>query len=257
MKIQAQFCFKNGALGGKDFFEFYEDLVRFLPVGFTKNINTEPWCEKKHPKVIVNAKATDSIIVYDWNSSSFFVGETGSKVRFQSLSISQEAGVLFPSNEHIEQKIRKDEFVSAFLYHSEYVEIQTAQNSNNILHKNFPERVWATIKDTPSRPDEFGGMAYDTRFNPGRKTLISYTWLVAAWKMWFGLPFFELVPRERILSFPNAYQIKELPDGNVFVQLYEKVEDSVSLESMRLQQQWRDWCRYDELIRQYGWSDAK
>src|SRR5687767_62365 len=100
---------------------------------------------------------------------------------------------------------------------SSICEIQSTELINNIKHKNFPEELYNSIKGTPFRHDDFGDIAYDIRYNPGRKDLISYTWLIAAWKMWFGEPFFKLVSKEKILSFKGAYEIKELVNGGIYV----------------------------------------
>jgi hypothetical protein len=74
---------------------------------------------------------------------------------------------------------------------------------------------------------------------------------MASWKMWFGPPFFELVPKERIISFPLAIDIRELSNGEVYVQLFDNMEESASKDNIERQRRWREWLDFDELIKKY------
>lgn len=75
---------------------------------------------------------------------------------------------------------------------------------------------------------------------------------MVTWKMWFGEQFFKLVPKEKILSFPYATEIKELSNGNVYVQLYDKVEEPYTPDNIFRQWKWREWLDYDGLEEKYG-----
>jgi hypothetical protein len=43
-------------------------------------------------------------------------------------------------------------------------------------------------------------------------------------------------------------RLQALPNGYVYVKLFDKIEESHVLENMRIQQQWRDWAGYNELL---------
>lgn len=75
---------------------------------------------------------------------------------------------------------------------------------------------------------------------------------MVAWKMWFGEQFFKLVSKERILSFPHASEIKELPNGQVYVQLYDKIDEPHTPDNIIRQWKWREWLDYDGLEKKYG-----
>jgi hypothetical protein len=69
--------------------------------------------------------------------------------------------------------------------------------------------------------------------------------------MWFGESFYKIVSKERLLSFPFAYKIEELPTGQVFVQLFEHIEDSSSIEAQKVQTAWKEWLDFDYLEKMY------
>lgn len=252
MKIGLALSFQKGTLDGKYYIDLFEKFVRFKPYSFRNGYVSKPWDEKKHLNKIAKAKTSDDISVIDKTYDLFSFGETGTNHPFLSITIEQEKEFFLPSDEEIFKAIDIPGFVSCYLYHQEYCEIQSASYSNTIEHKNFSPELWATLKDTPCWPADFGGMEYDIKYNPGRISLMSYTWLMASWKMWFGEPFFDIIPREKIMSFKEAYCMKELRKGIVFVQLFEKVEESLSIENMLVQQNWRDWLMYDEILHKYS-----
>lgn len=252
MKTGFDICFADKSVDGKFYMDLFSKYLKFAPYAFRKKYKTEPWNEKKHVKSIRNTKPEESISIYDLNLNIFTAGLTGYKDTFSNLRIEQDTELFLPSNSEVEHIISGKEFISAYLYYAEYVEIQSTELINNIKHKNFPEELYNSIKGTPFRYDDFGGIAYNIKFNPGRQDLISYTWLMAAWKMWFKEPFFKLVPKEKILSFKEAYEIKELVNGVIYVHLFEKLEESFTTENMQLQQKWRDEMGYQELINKYS-----
>ncbi len=248
MKIELSLSFKRNSLNSKTYIDLFDKFIKFEPYSFTKKYTTKEWNEKKHKKIIAEANGTETLIVSNRKGDIFIVGDTGSKTPHLSIEIIQDKEVFFPSNEEIETIITAREFVAAYLNDEEYVYVQSTPYESNFKGRNLD---LSSIINTPYKISEHGDREYDTSYNPGRKDLIGYTWIMAAWKMWFGEPFFELVPKERILSFPDAIEIKELPYGQVYVQLFEKIEESASKENMDKQRKWREWLNFDELIKKY------
>ena len=87
----------------------------------------------------------------------------------------------------------------------------------------------------------------DISGNPGRKLELPGMRIVAAWRMWYGRGAFPFLPRERLLSFPDAHRIEELENDVVFIELYEDPLDYENPENRRRQQAFRDWMGLDEL----------
>jgi hypothetical protein len=86
----------------------------------------------------------------------------------------------------------------------------------------------------------------DISGNPGRAVLCRGTWLMAAWKMWFGPHFFQWMPKEQLLAFPYG-RVSELPSGVVEIQLYKAAGEAGRSESRSVQQTFRNWVNMDEL----------
>jgi hypothetical protein len=65
--------------------------------------------------------------------------------------------------------------------------------------------------------------------------------------MWYGPNSFCLFPRERLLSFPHARRVEELPTGAVFIELYDDPFAAENPENRHVQQSFRDWMEMDQI----------
>lgn len=240
------------SLDGRIFLDALEKLMKFEPYRFTKKNTSWPWQPIKHKKLIEKVDSNTTITLSGSDLEIFSLSNTGGvQTPCQILTVVQDAKVFMPDYTELAFLLNHRGFVSAYLFDEHYKTIQSTKYSGGMLGIEFSENLLSSIKRTPWKSDGFGGIEYDIRYNPGRFELISFTWLMPAWKMWFGLPFFEVVPKEKILSFPNAFKIQELPNGLVYVQLFEKLEESATPENMRLQLQWREWLDFDALRVRY------
>lgn len=92
-----------------------------------------------------------------------------------------------------------------------------------------------------------GQTVIDISGNPGRTTFLPGMCLQAAARMWFGGKVFDYIPRNRLLGFPEANRIEELPSGMVFVELFEDPFAAALPENRAKQKAFRDWIWLDEL----------
>jgi hypothetical protein len=104
-----------------------------------------------------------------------------------------------------------------------------------------PHRHLEKVKDPT-----FGELKIDTRGNPGRRSPYPGMWLQSCWQMWFGPAAFCCLPVTRLVDFKGA-QVRRLPGGTVFVQLYEEPFDYDVKENRRLQADFRRMSGMDEL----------
>ncbi len=138
-----------------------------------------------------------------------------------------------------------EKFVIGYCYDIDY-----HMWENEIMISNY-ELLEKSHTGLPKYFDSLEGMeVIDISNNPGRMDLVAGMWLGATWRMYFGKPFFEYVPKEKLLSFPEAYHMEELENGVVFIQLYEKLFESSGEENRALQQSFREWVGMDELVKQ-------
>lgn len=208
---------------------FYNDVfnkfIKYTPQSFTIKNRTKSWDERRHMKIISEANGDETLIVGGRDFNTFLTSTSGIKSSHRSILIVQDKDLFCPTNEEMNTIAAKDGFISGYLFDEECVAVQSTVSENILMIREFPTDILETIRSTPSRQGVHA-LEFDTRFNPGRKIMLGPTWLTAAWKMWFGRPFFELVSKERIMQFPYAAEIKELSEGCVFVKLFDKIEES-------------------------------
>lgn len=252
MNVGLEISFVKNTIGGEYLIHLYDQFVRFAPRTITKKHTTKQWNEQRHRKVIENLKGGETLIISGTNSHLFVSMETGSNQPHHSIGIVQDKNVFLPTSAEIAVCFTPESFIVGYLFDEDYITIQNAVRPGNIDYRNFSSKILNSIKNTPYSFNEFDEKEYDTYNNPGRKFLISYCWLMTAWKMWFGNIFYKLVPKEKILSYPgDVYRIEELPDGKVFVQLFENIEESADPINMDRQIQWRKWLDFEGLMEKY------
>jgi hypothetical protein len=96
--------------------------------------------------------------------------------------------------------------------------------------------------------DDLNEWAIDISGNPARRQLTSKMWLQAAWRMWFGEEAQQLIPKELLLSFPDASQKSTLPCGTVFIELFDNPLAYDDPENRRRQQAFRNHAEIDAII---------
>jgi hypothetical protein len=243
MKVGLQLCFSSQYQQELNSFLQY---VKFTPKAILKGRKVRPWDEKKHRKLLQKLLSSDDV-VFSRDGDAFSCITAGVR---RTIEIIQEENVFFPTAIEVEKLIDDKNFFAGYLYNEEYEFVQSLRHSDKLSERTVTPEILATIKNTPMR-DGVWCREYITTFNPGCSEMIRYTYLMVTWKMWFGELFFSLVPKDRILNFPHATEIKELPNGQVYVQLYDKIEEPYTPENVFRQWKWREWLEYDRLIENY------
>jgi hypothetical protein len=246
MLIGLTLNFKDFSLDGKFYIEMMDKYVHYKPIKFSFGVYVKNWNEKKHRKVIEESSVADMFDLGYVDGNSF----SASRIRavrkpYQEFSIAQDSHFFNPSNDEIENMIARKGFSCAYLYDYNYQLQQSATSDSMYAIFGIPLEL---SKGLPYKKDYAGRKVFDISGNPGREDRISSTGLLACWKMWFGEEFYNLVPKERLISFKGAFKIEELANDVVFVQLFEKVEDSATKKAQEIQWSWRKWLNFDELI---------
>ncbi|WEK34399.1 MAG: hypothetical protein P0Y53_18080 [Candidatus Pseudobacter hemicellulosilyticus] len=246
MKIGIQLSYDKDLFPKNKLYELYSSYVKFTPVAFTKKYKSVPWKESKHIKQLRTYNDNDSIFVSDRNWNSFSSGLARSK-SFRNISIEQDASLFLPANQDITDHIQEG-FVTGYIYHETYTYVQSQISETTLFREDIEQEILDSIKQTPYKLDMFNKKRFDILYNPGRQVLTATTWLMPAWKMWLGEPFFRLCPKEKILQFPHATRIEELPNGIVFVQLFDNIADPYTVENKFRQWKWQEWIDFDQIL---------
>jgi hypothetical protein len=134
-------------------------------------------------------------------------------------------------------------FRAGYCHSAEDTFWQGAIQTDTYVLRNRPHEHLPKIWD-----DDLNELTIDISRNPGRRDLISKMWLQAAWRMWYGEEAQKLIPRELLLSFPDAARKSTLPCGTVFLQLFDDPLAGDDPENRRRQQAFRDHMGFDAVI---------
>lgn len=92
------------------------------------------------------------------------------------------------------------------------------------------------------------GDMVDIFYNPGHERMVYGMKLMAAPDMWFGERALMYFDKQKLLSYPNALEIKELENGVVYIKLFDIEEpDWETPEILSLQKHFRAWSNMNEI----------
>lgn len=242
---------KVGNVSKEFLIQVFENLVKFQPITFTVKNRTWPWDNVKFYKALEKFTEEHYHAVSDNGGNGLYAGKAGIGTKHYRIKLAQNTALIVPTQQELQNLIRDLlGFVYMYAYHADYVEVQSELYESMLTNKQYPVEIISTIKNTPVRRF-LADNEIDTRFNPGRTVLIGRLTLLAAWKMWLGEPFFEFVSKDRVISFPHAFKIEEMESGIIFVQLFERMEDSYTPDGMFRQWKWQEWIDFDGIFENF------
>ena len=246
MNYGLESTFPPNEVRGTELKKIFDYCRVFTPITFVNKYKTYEWNELKFTKILCKNEGGTLITASNYDTREAFTSGGAMLNNFQSLTIILNKEKFNLSI--IDKIISSYNFVNCYLYNEDYVTQQSAYNSS--IYEVHGLHI-SLAKDLPYTIDGTRVKTFDISKNYGRASITRKTWLIATWKMWFGKPFFELVSKERLLSFPFALEIKELENERVYIQLFEKVEESSKPENREKQRLFREWCDFDGLIKKY------
>ena len=114
----------------------------------------------------------------------------------------------------IVENVPSGNFHSAYLVDSEYIDLQKQVDKTQYIYtgglrkdKSWNDKNRVLVNGRPGRKAALPGK--DGHLETG------------AAHFWFGDLIYKDIPKERILSFGQAHEIRELPNGIIYVNLYE------------------------------------
>ncbi|CAM4134031.1 hypothetical protein [Saccharibacillus endophyticus] len=88
----------------------------------------------------------------------------------------------------------------------------------------------------------------DVKSLPGYSNYFNEIWFGSTWMMWYGKDYFRMIPKERFVSFDQAFEIRELPGGAIRIQLFEHRDAYEEKASRAIQQRFRDYLGVDDAV---------
>lgn len=247
--IHIQLCFKNQTFNCKEIAELVgenEKIFGFEPKRFSafelginnKKLQLEDFLKR------LKLSHDQSMISFDSNS---FTGPFMS-ILHPAIEIPPQTfnwGISKKNFEMIEFEglLENENFIVGYCKDIDFDLWQNEKFINNYIFYEKEHSHLPKIYDST-----FGEYLIETSKNPGRMNLVNQMWFGVTWRMYFGKRFFEMIPKERIISFPNLYKVKELGNQVIFIELFEKPEDSTLEENIEIIRRFREWIKLDELI---------
>jgi hypothetical protein len=88
----------------------------------------------------------------------------------------------------------------------------------------------------------------DISRNWGRSERVGYTVFVAAPLMWFGIDFYKLIRREKLLAFPFASDFNAGANELVMIKLFDLYDDPAKMENRRRQMEFWSFFELQSVI---------
>ncbi|MES2774248.1 MAG: hypothetical protein V4722_08695 [Bacteroidota bacterium] len=225
-------------------FHFIKDFIE-TKLDFTPNQLNFKTVRGKKWKEVQNLEA---IFIED----TLFV--TGSKSSF-TFSLTNHVETFAISNGYetstgneillLSKYLNTEHFLVAYNYHKDFVYSQGEENIDNLTFFGVDFTKYNVISK-----DDYPYKKVDISKNPGRlkwndKLNID---VGACWKMWFSRELRLKFTGKPMEKFPEAYKIEMLHNDILFVQLYERVEDSETMTALDKMHKFRDWVAMDKLM---------
>ncbi len=134
-----------------------------------------------------------------------------------------------------------DGFIYGFCCNSEDMQDQSTENVRYLQNK-FPD---LTIK---VKKNARGFLVADTSENWGRSIYAGGIDFMAAPNMWFGKVFFEIISKDKLLSFPLASQIQSDNTAIVQIKLFDMYVNPVNEENRKQQKEFWKFFDYQNVI---------
>ncbi len=128
--------------------------------------------------------------------------------------------------------------------------VSSAENSlQNLTDIDWFKRIGGDLKDvkikkSPSNSEE---MIIDKEYNSGHHHFEKGVHFGVWWKMWFGKEYYQYIPKEKLMSFGEALEIRELENDILAITLYEDVWDYPNPKIKELQWRFRNYVGMDEV----------
>jgi hypothetical protein len=144
--------------------------------------------------------------------------------------------------------INHPNFISAYSTDDLYESIQSERYPGNF-------GVYGRKYDGELYYDDFWqSHMIDITVNPGRMRGLPKMWIGATWRSWHSAQSLNMfgVSEEHVMAFPYGRKLEKDPNANVImVELYEDPFESEDPENQKIQRQFRDWMKMDELELRY------
>ena len=122
------------------------------------------------------------------------------------------------------------------------------QNNTDLSEYKYQNR---SLEGIPLKQDSAfnNETVVDIEKLPGYEKQIDNIWFGAAWKMWFGEPYYEFVSKEAIEKFKDCYKNEQIADNCRCITLYEDMDDYENPENRARQWKFKEAIDFQNVIK--------
>jgi hypothetical protein len=245
--VETRACFQEGSLRTEQVLSLLEpEALGFSPVSIRVGSMTKGYepLSRKLLERVRNLRTLDVIEVREAEppkKGRTFLFARDVAFRFQMLC--WNLGALEEVQpETLTRVMSMDGFSSAAVFDARDVLQQSTASLE--VHRNFG---WSLRSLKVSFDADLEREVVDISKNAGRADRIPGMWIIPGWKLWFAGRALAYFPRERLLSFPDAEEIRE-NERSVFLRLFDLPTDAATPRGRATQLAFREWLEIDRLV---------
>lgn len=253
MQIETKLSFKAGTFSGGSFLDLIKLYVDFEIKKFSVDEIRDSemnYNEKYFSKIEKCTDEAELIFRTDYKNGKpneqFWIMESAVPKSPQTLYWFLNDRYL--SDDNLLALTSSENFTTGYISDADFLQWQNEKSIKNYEYYGKEHKHLPRIFDK-----DFNQWEIDIKkINPGRSAVVANMWLQSAFIMLFGRHFIELVGKEKLLKFEHAYEIKELPNGVIWIQLYKDLRESASPEVLQVLKQFREWIeldKYEDMLR--------
>lgn len=114
-----------------------------------------------------------------------------------------------------------------------------------------------SLEGVKTKLSEYGRTIIDTEYNPGHSHTPNGIWFGSCYRMWFGKDYYQYISKEKLQSFTNCYENRELENEVIRITLYEDVWEYAKEENREIQWDFRKSVGMDEVAHELEKNPAK
>ena len=252
MRMEVLLCFLESTFTIGDVLHMIEDSKEFHPHFVAKYGN---WDDRKELTNAIyeelrNADSEANELLLS-EGISFHDMENNYRLFFHTIPNSEKSQAIYLTLSNM--RFLESEVFNHLVTHDRFISGNCYNWDDDFIQNSTFLEFYKLRKITPiaTRKNYIGQIEVDIDKNPGKKEMLSRTWVASSWKMWFGKIFYSIVSKEKLQGFEKAFIIKELSNEVTFIQLYENPEEFDSKKNRQIQMSFKEWLNYEKLLEQF------
>jgi hypothetical protein len=258
MNISIRISTTLGTFGNSiEIFELMLSLINFEISSSSSSVTQKslrPYFEEDFRDEIKNKDISSIYLVSDGDVNKVIDEQTHFEIiRFSKEHLCFNCEFIYISVDKIESinwnKLL--DIANNYIFSTIYMSSVSRSKWQNETQINFFDYFKHPHNYTHTKPNpismKFGNIV-DIFYNPGHERKVYGMYLMAAPEMWFGQNALVYFEKQKLLSFPDVIENKELENGTIYIKLFDYNEPNWETPKiLDLQKRFREWTSMNEI----------